>query len=64
MSYLGPRTAVGCWTLIKYTRNFIQHSTVFTSSAEKLLVIIIVDSDVTGQLLITYSTFVKYLKKK
>jgi len=69
MSYLVPRPAVQqlllcCWALIKYIRNLIQHSAVFFSRTEKLLAIIIVDFEVTVQLLIVYSIFVKYLGKK
>jgi hypothetical protein len=35
-----------------------------TPHAEKLMATITVDFDVTGQLLIVHSTFVKYLKNK
>ena len=50
-------------TLVKYIQNFTQHSAVKVNSIYrgKLRGTISVDFDTTGQLLIIYSSFVKYL---
>jgi hypothetical protein len=46
-------------------QNFIQHPAVnFNAMLRKLLVIITVDFDATGQLFVLYLSFVKYLRKK
>ena len=46
-------------------QNFIRHPAVNVNSTQrKLFVLITVDFDATGQLLILYAAFVKYLRKK